>query len=67
MSYTLYIVRCADGTLYTGIATAVARQVAFLEGADRFDLRAQRDLVATGDEQRKTTGGRSRFLVPNSS
>jgi putative endonuclease len=27
MSYTLYIVCCADGTLYTGIATDVARRV----------------------------------------
>jgi putative endonuclease len=27
MSYSLYIVRCADGTLYTGIATDVARRV----------------------------------------
>jgi len=27
MSYTLYIVHCADGTLYTGIATDVVRRV----------------------------------------
>jgi putative endonuclease len=27
MSYTLYIVRCADGTLYTGIAVDVVRRV----------------------------------------
>jgi putative endonuclease len=27
MSYTLYIVCCADGTLYTGIATDVARRL----------------------------------------
>ena len=27
MSYTLYIVRCADGTLYTGIAVDVERRV----------------------------------------
>ena len=27
MSYSLYIVRCADGTLYTGIAVDVARRV----------------------------------------
>ena len=27
MSYSLYIVRCADGTLYTGIALDVARRV----------------------------------------
>lgn len=26
--YSLYIVRCADGTLYTGIATDVARRLA---------------------------------------
>jgi len=25
--YTVYIVRCADGTLYTGIATDVARRI----------------------------------------
>ncbi len=28
MAYTLYIVACADGTLYTGIATDAARRVA---------------------------------------
>ena len=28
MTYSLYIVRCADGTLYTGIATDVARRIA---------------------------------------
>lgn len=28
MAYTLYIVACADGSLYTGIATDVARRVA---------------------------------------
>jgi len=27
MSYTLYIVCCADGTLYTGIATDVERRL----------------------------------------
>ena len=27
MSYTLYIVRCADGTLYTGIAVDVERRL----------------------------------------
>lgn len=27
MAYWLYIVRCADGTLYTGIATDVARRI----------------------------------------
>ena len=28
MGFSLYIVACADGTLYTGIATDVARRVA---------------------------------------
>ena len=28
MGYTLYIVACADGSLYTGIATDVARRIA---------------------------------------
>lgn len=28
MAYTLYIVACTDGSLYTGIATDVARRVA---------------------------------------
>ena len=28
MAYTLYIVACADGSLYTGIATDVTRRVA---------------------------------------
>ena len=27
MSYTLYMVRCADGTLYTGIAVDVERRL----------------------------------------
>jgi putative endonuclease len=33
MSYTLYIVYCADGTLYTGIATDVERRVSQHNGA----------------------------------
>ena len=35
MSYTLYIVCCADGTLYTGIATDVERRLAQHNGAKR--------------------------------
>lgn len=27
LDYSLYIVRCADGSLYTGIATDVARRI----------------------------------------
>jgi putative endonuclease len=33
--FSLYIVRCADGTLYTGIATDVARRVAEHEAGRR--------------------------------
>ena len=33
MSYWVYIVRCADGTLYAGIATDVARRLAEHNGA----------------------------------
>jgi putative endonuclease len=33
MSYSLYIVCCADGTLYTGIATDVARRLSEHNGA----------------------------------
>ena len=33
MSYTLYIVCCADGTLYTGIATDVERRLSQHNGA----------------------------------
>jgi putative endonuclease len=33
MSYSLYIVCCADGTLYTGIATDVARRLMQHNGA----------------------------------
>ena len=35
MGYSLYIVRCADGTLYTGIATDVARRVLEHNGEKR--------------------------------
>jgi putative endonuclease len=34
MRYWLYIVECADGTLYTGIATDVQRRVLEHNGAD---------------------------------
>lgn len=34
MSYWVYIVECADGTLYTGIATDVQRRVLEHNGAD---------------------------------
>jgi putative endonuclease len=35
MSYSLYIVCCADGTLYTGIATDVDRRLAQHNGAGK--------------------------------
>ena len=35
MRYWVYIVACADGTLYTGIATDVARRLAEHNGAGR--------------------------------
>lgn len=34
MSYWIYIVECADGTFYTGIATDVQRRVLEHNGAD---------------------------------
>lgn len=34
MSYWLYIVECADGTFYTGIATDVQRRILEHNGAD---------------------------------
>lgn len=34
MEYFVYIVRCADGTLYTGITTDVVRRVAEHNGTD---------------------------------
>ena len=33
--FSLYIVRCADGTLYTGIATDVSKRLAEHEGSPR--------------------------------
>ncbi|MEQ1651479.1 MAG: GIY-YIG nuclease family protein [Hyphomicrobium sp.] len=35
MAYWLYIVRCADGTLYTGIATDVARRICEHNGTSK--------------------------------
>ena len=35
MSYSLYILRCADGTLYTGIALDVARRLEEHQGGVR--------------------------------
>ena len=35
LEFSLYIVRCADGSLYTGIATDVARRVAEHEAGRR--------------------------------
>ncbi len=34
-AWHVYIVRCADGTLYTGIATDVARRIEEHNGSDR--------------------------------
>jgi putative endonuclease len=39
MSYSLYIVCCADGTLYTGIAVDVARRVMQHNGEKRSGAR----------------------------
>lgn len=42
MTWHVYIVRCADGTLYTGIATGVHRRVAEHNGAGRAGARYTR-------------------------
>ncbi len=41
MGYWLYIVECADGTLYTGIATDVERRVLEHNGSDSVGKRGQ--------------------------
>jgi putative endonuclease len=41
-SWNVYLVRCADGTLYTGIATDVARRVAEHNGSDALGARYTR-------------------------
>ena len=34
-AYSVYLVRCGDGSLYTGITTDVARRIREHEGSDR--------------------------------
>jgi putative endonuclease len=41
-SWNVYLVRCADGTLYTGIATDVTRRVAEHNGSDALGARYTR-------------------------
>ena len=60
--YSLYILRCADGTLYTGIACDVAgrleehrsgkRGAKYLRGRAPFDLVFQRDVGQRSSAQR---------------
>jgi putative endonuclease len=55
-SYSLYIIRCADGTLYTGIATDVERRLREHESGAR-DLRGRGPLRV---EFCETLGSRAR-------
>ena len=52
-SWCVYVVRCADGSLYTGIATDAARRVAEHNGSDQLAAkytRARRPVVLVYQE-----------------
>lgn len=60
MSWTLYILRCADGTLYTGVTTDVGRRVAeHGRGAASRYTRARRPVALV---YREACDGRSAAL-----
>ncbi|MBM3342411.1 MAG: GIY-YIG nuclease family protein [Betaproteobacteria bacterium] len=52
-SWQVYVVRCADGSLYTGVAVDVARRVAQHNGVRGNGARAVRDLGARYTRSRR--------------
>ena len=60
MRYLLYIVECADGTYYTGIATDVQRRLGEHNGTSRVKRRAK---CARGKGARYTSARRPVALV----
>ena len=47
MIFSVYIVRCADGTLYTGVATDVERRIDEHNGLTRSGTRSKRGAAYT--------------------
>lgn len=66
-SYSLYIVRCADDTLYTGIATDVPRRIAEHQdgprGAKYLRGRGPLELVFTADVGDRATALQLEYRV----
>jgi putative endonuclease len=60
MSYSLYIVECADGTFYTGIATDVQRRLVEHNGGDAIRKSGQ---AIKGKGARYTSARRPVVLV----
>lgn len=61
--YALYIVQCADGTYYTGIATNLARRLAEHNGGSPVDLESGQISTPRGKGARYTASRRPVFLV----
>jgi putative endonuclease len=68
MAWHVYIVRCADGTLYTGIAVDVVRRVAEHNGVGRLGARytrARRPVVLVYQEPatNRSEAGRREYEI----
>lgn len=67
MSYFVYILRCNDGTLYTGITTDVARRVKehneSQKGAKYTKLRRPVELVYQESQENRSTASKREYII----
>jgi len=69
MPYTVYLVRCADGTFYTGVTTDMARRLlehnSSLKGAAYTKARRPVTLVYQEDQPDRSTAQKREYVLRN--
>jgi len=67
MSYFVYIVKCSDDTLYTGITTDIKRRVEEHNGSDKgakyTKLRRPVTLVYSEDSEDRSSASKREYLI----
>ena len=67
MSYIVYVLRCADNTLYTGITTDVTRRVeehnSSDKGAKYTKLRRPVELVYSEESENRSTASKREYAI----
>ena len=67
MSYFIYILKCCDDTLYTGITTDIERRVDehnnSVKGAKYTKLRRPVELVYSEESQNRSTASKREYVI----